>query len=111
MFPAVFRAQAAGMPGIPQAFLSVGANSPLLRLFSSSRFVPDQAIAHPHFSHEIAWPCGVGFQFVPQLAHIDSQVVAVMDMLRPPDFLEHLAMGHHQSEVANEQGEQSVFDR
>jgi len=53
----------------------------------------------------------VVFKLLPQVPHVDPQVMAVFHIGRPPDFSQELAMGENLSWVAQQDGEQAKFDR
>ena len=44
----------------------------------------DQPIAYSVLGNEVPWLCGIGFQFVAQLLHVDAQVVGILRMCVGP---------------------------
>ena len=54
---------------------------------------------------------GVGFEFLPQVAHVDAQVVALPVVRWPPDFAQQLAVRQHAAGIADQHREQAVFKR
>lgn len=48
---------------------------------------------------------------MPQLRHIDPEIMEFVSVSRTPDFGQEMSMGQHHSGVANELREQFEFDR
>src|SRR5260221_5562116 len=59
----------------------------------------------------MARPRRIVFELVAQLSHVDAQVVRLLDMRRPPDIAQQLALRDDLAEVARQHGEQPVFNR
>ena len=54
-----------------------------------------KAIADTRLSHEKARVIGISFDFLPQLADENSQVLDVISLVAAPDLLEQLVVRHH----------------
>ena len=50
-------------------------------------------------------------ELVTQVAHVDAQVVAAVDVARPPDLAQQLAVRQHAAGVGDQHAEQAVCDR
>ena len=61
-----------------------------------------QTVAHAGLGAQEARIGRVGLQLVPQLRHVDAQVVPVLDVRRPPHLGEQLPVRAHLSGVANQ---------
>ena len=53
----------------------------MLRRFTSWH----KAVTDAGFGQQVFWPGRIGLQFLPQMPHINSQIVAVFDVVRSPD--------------------------
>jgi hypothetical protein len=51
------------------------------------------------------------FDLLAQIAHVHPQVVGIVCMTWPPEFLQQMAMGQYAVGPCREQGKQAVFDR
>ena len=69
-----------------------------------------QSVTHSDLSQQMAGLCGVGFQFLPQVAHVDAQVVALLRLRGAPDFTQELAVRHHASGIADQHRQQAVLN-
>ncbi len=69
-----------------------------------------EAIADAGFGQDVAGLGGVRFEFLPQVSHVDADIVIALDVTRSPDFAEQVTMRQHLARVAEQQGQEPVFD-
>src|SRR5205814_9080354 len=53
----------------------VAAQSPRRAISSHLRL---QSVTHPRFGEQIPWPCGVVFELLAELVHVDPEVVVLI---------------------------------
>jgi hypothetical protein len=68
-----------------------------------------QAVADTRLSDDVTRLRRVGFQFLPQLANVDTQVVRVLGIARPPDDAQQLLVRHYLTGVNNEKAQEVIF--
>ena len=54
-----------------------------------------QPIAHLQFRHQVARPCRLVFQLLPQVRHVDAHVVGPRGIAGPPYVVQELPMSQH----------------
>lgn len=57
--------------------------------------VANHPVAYRSSGQQMAWLGRIGFEFVPQVTHIDAQVMALDRMRRAPDLAQQLATCQH----------------
>jgi len=58
-----------------------------------------KAIADARLGDEKAWVIGIGFNFLPQFANENSQVLYVVSLSAAPDFPEQMVVRHHEADM------------
>src|SRR3989449_7792137 len=53
----------------------------------------------------------IGFELLPQLLHVDAQVMGMLDMRGPPYLAQQLPVRDHHAEVLRQAGEKAKFQR
>ena len=53
----------------------------------------------------------IGLQLLPQVPHINAQIVAVLHRIRPPDLIEQLPLGQHLAGIIEQYRQQAKFNR
>ena len=81
------------------------------RARNPGRNLVHQPVADPGFGQQVFRLHRVGLQLLPELLHVDAQVVRVARVRRPPHFGQQLAVRHHHAEVLRQAGEQAELDR
>src|ERR1035437_9261091 len=69
-----------------------------------------KAIANSGFCDEVLGLRRIPLQFLPQMSHIDPQVVPALNMRWAPDVAQQLALSEHLTGVRQEVGQKTVFD-
>src|SRR6185312_5616559 len=77
----------------------------------SSCIPNDQPVAHRRFRQQVPGLRRIELQLLPQMPHVNAQVVALFGMRRPPDFAQELAVRQHAAHVGDQHQQQAVFDR
>jgi hypothetical protein len=71
----------------------------------------DQPVADAALGHDMLGLRRVAFKFLPQVPHVNSQVMVVISTSRPPHFLKELVMGEHAPWVPRETRDARHGDR
>ena len=50
----------------------------------------------------------IGLQLLPQVPHINAQIVAVLHRIRPPDLIEQLPLGQHLAGIIEQYRQQAL---
>jgi hypothetical protein len=58
-----------------------------------------KTITDARFGHEEAWAIGIDFDFLPQFANENSQVLDVVSLVAAPNFLEQVVVRHHEADM------------
>ena len=72
--------------------------------------VRGEPVANTGFGQQVAGASRVHLQFAPELGHVDAEVVCLVGVRGAPHVKEELAMGQDLASVADERGQQPVFD-
>lgn len=56
-------------------------------------------------------PCRIGLQLLSQMTHIDPQIVAVLNGVRPPHLIQQLTLGKHFAGIIQQRRQQAKLDR
>ena len=68
-----------------------------------------KAIADTRLGHEKVRVIGIGFDFLPQFANEDSQVLEVFSLLAGPDLLEQLVVRHDKADMRCQDMQQAIL--
>ena len=55
----------------------------------------DKTVADPGFGQQVAWPRRIDFKFLAQVAHINTQIVIVLNGIGAPHRKQQVALGQH----------------
>ena len=98
---AAFRVPSSSRPACP------GTSGERAHDWGSSR---DEAVANACLSDQVLGSCRIIFEFLPQVPHVDAQVVAALHIGRSPDVAQELPVRQHLSWMAQEDREQTELD-
>ena len=68
-----------------------------------------KAIADTRLGHEKVRVIGIGFDFLPQFANENAQILDIVSLVTAPDILEQLIVRHHQADMRGEDVKQTIF--
>lgn len=71
----------------------------------SGSVVRDEMVANAGFRDEVAQLYGIVFQFLPQLLEVDSQIVRVRCVRRPPYLGQQLLVCDHHAGISGRAGD------
>src|ERR1700726_4787367 len=81
-----------------------------LSLFGRTGFKAGlKAIADTRLGNEKARVIGIGFDFLPQLANENSQVLDIISLVTAPNLPEQLVVRHHEADMRRQNMEQAIF--
>src|SRR5437773_5161200 len=70
-----------------------------------------KAVADSGLREQIARPRGDGLELAAEVCEVEAQVLAVLGVSRPPDFLEKLPVGQDLARMPDTGGQELVLDR
>ena len=71
-------------------------------------WLQSEAVADTDFCLQMMRLRWINFQLLPQVTDVNAQVVAALDVRRPPYLAQQLTMRHHLPGIGNERNQQPV---
>ena len=70
----------------------------------------DESVAHANLGLKVFRLRGITLKFVSEVTHVNAQIVAALDVARPPYLGEQLSLRDHAAGVSDERSEQPIFN-
>src|ERR1700727_365933 len=70
-----------------------------------------QSIAHRRLGQNVLWLRGIVLEFLPQMSHVYTNIVAILGMRGSPYLAQDLSMRQHFAGIRDQKTEQAVLDR
>src|ERR1035438_1070624 len=78
---------------------------------TAGQSILDQPVPNPRLSPEVPWLVRLRLQFLPDMRHVNAEVMRVLLGLRSPQFAKHLAVGDNLASVDDKKTKHGVFLR
>jgi hypothetical protein len=69
-----------------------------------------QSVAHSGFGLKIFGLRGVVFEFLPQVAHVNAQIMTILNIGGTPDFVQQLPLSYYPAQIADQCRKQLELD-